>query len=1067
MLVYVLGGLLATSAFAQDRAQPHTHDATGQMDGPEAEAAQERVSPSEGRAPARDADSSLSLRSLRLQTGAIAGRVTEAATGNPLPGVNVVIEGTSQGAATDQNGRYRIEEVEAGTYTLRVSFVGYAEVTREGAQVQANQTTTVNFQMSEAAAGLDEVVVVGYGEQQRRDLSGSVSSVSVQELSDVATTSLDQGLQGQVAGMNVTRTSGQPGGGTSIRVRGGSSINAGNEPLYVVDGVPFFNTLGDDQTGVTEGPAVNPLSNINPNNITSIDVLKGPSATAIYGARGSNGVILIETKEGQAGATRVDYSTTLGVSEVRETKELLNAEEFARISNEAHRNSGEPPRFTEEEVSNLGEGTDWQEEIFENGFSQEHNLTVSGGNESTQYLVSGNFKQEEGIIIGSDFERGNMRTNIDTRFFDDFRVNTNITINRTTTDVIRSDGGRSGLLRNSMTMHPTLPVQNSEGEFTLQNPFGIVAGNPVAEGKLMTNQTQSTRVIGSVISEYDIIDDLTARVRFGVDIMNNDENFFAPSTILRGDAQNGVASIGATNRDTWTLDNTLNYDASIGSNSRLKATGGFSVEFNERFQRVTGASNFPTDKLSFKNLSAGSRISTPISSEEEWSLMSGIGRVNYIYDDRYILTFTSRVDGSSRFGEDNQFGFFPSGAAAWRISEEPFFDVGFVESLKIRLSMGVSGNQEIDNFQAISTMASTQTALNDEIAVAFFPERMSNPDLKWEKTNQTDIGIDASFFNGQVSMSADYYNKTTKDMLFNVPNPLSSGFASSLRNLGEMENEGFEGSVTVRDNVTEDFSWNASFNISTNKNTVIDLGERGTFFGDGQSGKLGNTFIVREGLPIGAFWGFKWDGVFADQSEVDNSAQPNADPGESKFVDINNNGKIGSEDRTVIGDANPDFNGGMNIGFEYKNFELSSNLIFVYGNDVFNATRIEGELPTGGLNNFEVVLNRWTPDNRQTNIPKASREREVRFSDRWIEDGSYLRVQNLTLGYNLPDDVLQLIGARNARVFFSGKNLFVFTDYSGLDPEFSSFGQNELAKGHDLGSFPQPRSFTGGFTIGF
>jgi TonB-linked SusC/RagA family outer membrane protein len=836
----------------------------------------------------------------------------------------------------------------------------------------------------------------------------------------------------------------------------------------VIDGVPFFNSLGSSSAGVTQGPNVSPLATINPSNIESIQVLKDASATAIYGARGSNGVILITTENGESGNQQVSFRSSFGVSKVRKTMDLLNAKQFAQLSNTAHTNSGEDPPFTQQEIDSFGEGTDWQDQIFDTGYTQEYNTTLSGGTESTRYMISGNFKDQEGIITGSGFSRYNARVNVQSEIFSNLGVDANLAASRTNTDVSRSDQ-IGGLLYNTLRMHPTVPVTDENGEFTLQNPFGLIAGNPVAEAEEMINESVQTRYLGSAKIDYDIIENLTASSRIGVDIMNIKERFYAPQNTLAGNSLNGEAEVGNNSLDSWTWENTINYEDVLYDSHQVRLTAGFTMEDNERFLSSVGSSNFPNDKLTFNNLSAGSSIGVPSTNLQEWSLVSWLGRSNYVYSDKYVVTLTGRVDGSSRFGSGNRYGFFPSAAVAWRVNEESFLDgVGTLNQLKFRASYGVSGNQSIANYRSLSLLGSSQVFLGGP-STAFSPQGLGNPDLKWERTAQLNLGIDIALWNERLSLAADYYRKTTTDMIFDVPTSPSSGFTSSIRNLGEMLNQGVDLQLSVRGGQAQGFSWTTSFNVNVNRNEVIDLGERGTFFGEGASGslKIQDTFVVREGDPLGAFYGFVYDGIFSDMEEVRNSAQPDAAPGEVRFKDVNGDGRISDADRTIIGYANPDFSGGFSFGLGYKDFQLDVSTVYKYGNDIFNMNRVEGTLPTGGQNNFASVLDYWSPSNTDATMPRPDRARQVNFSSRYLEDGSYLRLQNVTLGYSLDGGFLQRTGLENVRLFASANNLFVLTEYSGFDPEVSSFGQNELAKGHDLANYPRPRSFSAGFNLTF
>ena len=1009
---------------------------------------------------------------LAQQAGTIAGRVTDAGTGEPIPGVNVVVENSTLGASTDVDGLYRIVGVEPGTYTLVASFVGYGDEAEEGVEVRDAQTTTVDFALQAGALGLDELVVVGYGTQQRRDITGAISTVSPDDLQQIAVTSLDQGLQGQVAGMQVTQVSGAPGAAPQIRIRGGTSINAGNNPLYVIDGFPVYGTRSMS-TGATQGGEVNPLATINPSDIESIQVLKDASATAIYGARGANGVVVITTRDGSARNARVSFNSSVGVQNVRKTIDVLDAMEFAELTNVAYTNSGNDPFFSEEDMAQIRQngGTDWQDEIFQAAPVQDYGLSVSGGTDAVRYALSGGYLSQDGIVIGSDFERISLRANLDSDISARFRMGSNLSVSRTDADLARTPaagGGGGGIIYGALFFNPAQPVFEPDGSYVLQNSTGILLGNPVAQAREITNNETATRFLGTLFGEFDLTDRLTARVSVGGDLYNNKEDFYAPSTVLQGSSRNGVAELGQITSETWLNENTLSYNRVVGAHT-LDLLAGFTAQAAREERFTASSEQFASDALRASNLSAGSVVNIPGSGVVEWGLLSYIGRVNYGFGGRYLLTATARVDGSSRFGEGNKYGFFPSGAFAWRIDQEEFArGIEALDNLKLRLSYGVTGNQEIGTYRSLALLNDVKGVLGSSVRTGFAAARVANPDLRWETTRQFDAGLDVGLFNNRISATLDVYNKTTTDLLLEVPIPWTSGFAASLQNLGSLRNRGFELALDAR-LAERPLLWTTRFNVGVNRNEVLDLGPLDQFLDGANNGhlKVGNNVIVRPGEPIGAFYGLIREGIFRSEEEVAASAQPDAEPGQTRYRDLDGDGTIGPEDRTVIGYAQPDFSGGFSTNLAYKSFELSANLSFVYGNEIFNVNRMELLLPTGGQNNSVEALDYWSPENPDAAVPRPSRARALDFSDWYLEDGSYLRLQNLTLAYNVPPSLLPAIRTRSARVFVSGKNLVTFTGYSGYDPELRQYAGNNLALGYDYGTYPTARTYTVGVSLGF
>lgn len=986
----------------------------------------------------------------------ITGKVTDEKS-EPLPGVNVLVKGTTTGTITDAEGNYSLDITEENT-VLVFSYTGF--LTQE---VRVNDQSIINVKLLPHVKSLEEVVVIGYGQEQQRDLTGAVSSVSADEIMNTHFDSPEKVLQGKVPGVHLVNNSGQPGAATTMRIRGGASVNAGNLPLFVIDGIPFSMESEGSSSGVTQGAAVNPLSMINSDDIASISVLKDASAAAIYGSRGSNGVVLITTKNGRSGEPTFNFSTRTGFQNVRKKLEVLNAQQFALIRNEAQINSGDSPIYTDEQIASFGAGTDWQDEIFRSGTIQEYDLSVSGGSEDTQYYVSAGYFLNEGILIGSDFQNYNLRLNLSTKVLDRVRIGDNFTLSRINTNLVRSSTGsgssNAGVVAAAIHMNPILPITNPDGSYVLRNDAGIDYPNPVASARELTNEAKTTRFVNNLFVEIDLTRRLKFRSSIGVNLLNNQEVYFKPNTIFLGGTERNEARRGNLNSEYWINENTLEYKTSFGGESTPQTftlLGGFTMEGRNDESTFAGSFNFPNNSLEAYDLSAGSEFLTPQSATDSYNLVSYLGRVNYTIDDRYLFTATARVDGSSRFGRNNKYGFFPSGAIAWRLSSEEFLrESDFFSDLKLRVSFGKTGNQSIGSYQSLQLLNSTGAILGDQVAIGFAPVNLGNPDLKWESTTQLNIGTDISILDGKISLTADYYNKITNDLLFNVPLPASSGFSTTLVNLGEIQNTGIELGISTNAISLGEAIWNLGFNIASNRNEILDLGGLEQFsVGQEISRGTGNTLLIKEGEPLGTFYGRVFQGMSSD--------------GKILYEDLDGDGEITDDgDRRILGDALPDFTAGFNSNLYFKNFEFSIGLNGVFGNDIFNVNRVELDLPNGYQNNSINVLNRWRSDNQNTTIPAAkAAASEVVFDDRFLEDGSYLRFQNITLAYNLPTDLLQKVNIRNLRVYVSGENLITITDYSGFDPEANAFGQDNLNQGIDFGVYPTAKTFSVGLQLG-
>ena len=981
----------------------------------------------------------------------ITGKVT-GEDGQGLPGVNILVKGTPNGTITDVDGNYSLT-VPDESNVLVFTYVGY--LTEE---VAIGDRQVVNVSLFLDVTTLSEIVVVGYGGVDRKDLTGSVASVKEEDLKNLPMTTLEQGLQGRAAGVQVTQADSSPGGAVSLRIRGGNSINFSNEPLYVVDGYPTFN-----------------IQSINPSDIISMEILKDASATAIYGARGANGVVIITTKRAATGESQLNFEFYTGWQDLIRKIPLLNGTQYAELANEAFIQDGRSAPFSNPEE--LGEGTDWQDAIYRTAPISNYQLTFSKGTDKTRFAITGNYFKQEGIVINSQFERISTRFNLESDINDKVRIGNNLTLNYLDNNaVLVNDGGRgsAGVVHNALTGTPDLPIYNDDGSFFInvqQIGPGFRRDNPVALAEEVTNQTITGRILGNFFVEYELLEGLTAKVSLGADVRNEKLNRYIPSNTYRGFFENGIGQVRTRQIYNWLNENTLSYRKSTENHS-FDALLGITLQKENLEEVDSRAEGFVNDIISFNSLESAS---TPLPSQtraEQWSLLSYLGRVNYTFKNKYLFTLSARVDGSSRFGENNEFGFFPSGAFGWRLSEESFVQsLNLFSDLKLRLSYGVTGFQEIGLYRSQNRLNTTSYILGNELAIGIAPDRVGNPDLKWERTNQFDVGLDMAFLDNRFRFTMDYYYKRTNDLLLNVNLPWTSGFSTATRNVGEVENKGFEIAVGA-DILTREFKWSLDANYSMNRNKVLELGEAGEFFGP-TSGFAsfytpGPAMIIREGESVNSFFGHVGDGLFRTQEDIDNGPQHRfMELGDLRFRDLNNDNVIDSEDRTVIGNAQPDFIFGITNSFSYKNFDLNVFIQGVVGNDVLNAYRLyELESMRGVHNNLADVVDRWTPENPDAAFPKADRRGQERFvSTRGIEDGSYVRLRNIVLGYSLPVDNISWLSS--ARFYVSGQNLVTITDYTGYDPEVNSFGTQPINQGIDYGAYPRAKTYTVGVNIGF
>ena len=958
----------------------------------------------------------------------VTGTVTSANNGSTLPGVNVLEKGTSNGASTDGNGEYELE-VSGPDAVLVFSYIGYLSK-----EVPVRNRRTIDVKLEEDVEKLDEVVVIGYGEQTRETLTSSVSSVNSEDIQNTPSAGADQLIQGQAAGVQVSSNSGMPGGGISINIRGTNSISGGSAPLYVVDGVPI--ETGNFGLG-TGGAQTSAIADLDPSNIKSIEVLKDASATAIYGARASNGVVLITTKRGSNSEPTIQFSTYYGINEAVNTPDLVSGPKFEMLMNEAANNNGEPIPYSNPQSAT---NTNWADKVFRTGSVRSHDLTFSGGNENIKYSISGsNFKQD-GVIRPTSFKRNNARVNLDLQATDNLSFGTSITYSNSNRNRVRNNDNITGVL-GGVYFYPTnLPVYQQDNSYT---KFSIFE-NPVAAVEEVDFDMSVNRLIGNVFGEYEFTPGLTFRTSWSYDYNQVSEERYNNTFTNEGSAVNGSALATTALSNNWTVENTLNYLFNIDRHN-FSALLGTSIQ-ESTFERTTATGQqFPSND--FRRIEDAA-VQTSSSTGTSSGIASFFGRLKYDYDGKYLLTVNVRRDGSSRFGERNQWGTFPSLALGWVASEESFFNVDWISNLKLRASYGVTGNQSgIANFQASGLWGGESYTENPGTS----PEQLANPNLKWETTNQLDLGFDISLFDDRVTVIYDYYYKKTDNLLLAVPVPMSTGFEELVQNFGELENEGMELSISGDVIKQQDLNWNLKFNISGNRNKILELASPFNVYNR-------DIYRYQEGYPMYSFYLHKQLGV---------------DPqtGEPIFEDVDNNGTFNPNvDRKIVGNANPDFFGGITNRFNYRNFDLSVFFQYSYGGDQLNWNRFFQE--HGGTRNTGFMssqLDRWQEPGDQTMVPKmtsdnyASNLRPSRF----LEDGSYMRLKKATVGYSLPAEFLGGLGISSLRFYITGQNLLTFTNYSGLDPEVTATATSSLTKGIEFYTQPQARSVIGRFDIKF
>ena len=970
----------------------------------------------------------------------VTGTVTSATTGQPLTGVEVTVRGTAVSTRTTAEGRYLINVPSIATDTLVFALIGYRQ---ETAGIAGRSTIDIAL---DRIAQLEAVVSIGYGEQERRDLTGAIGSVDGEDIAEVATASVAQALQGKIAGVQVTPETGEPGKGAVVRIRGVGTLNNAS-PLYVVDGMLL------DEIGF-----------LSPNDIASIDVLKDASATAIYGSRGANGVIIVTTKKGEeSGRTTFTMNAWAGSQSVQNEIDLVSAEQYAELANELAANTGAatlpfPTGFS-------GAGVDWQDEIFQSAPMQSVQLAAQGGSDRVSYYFSGNLVNQTGIIEKSDFRRATLRLNNDYDLSDRFRLGHSINFAYT------EDERAPGVVRQLYYADPTVSPRDAEGTFNDVNQHGGSAGNPAAAVFYTRNEGSGGRLVGNLFADYDVTSDITFRSSFGVDYGRDDFRNFAPAYFVSPTQRNNDSNLRVeTNTvSTWLWDNTATYNYN-SERHRLTVLGG--VTANRSYLELLGGNrvNIAGESPSLWYLNAGaSDGQTNENRAEDWAMLSYLARANYTLLDRYLFTASMRVDGSSRFGADNRYGYFPSLALGWNVDEELFFDAWpAFDNLKLRASWGQTGNDKIGSYPGIPLVTGNLNAVfgtSEVITYGAAPIALANPNVKWERTTQTNAGADMAFLDNRLAVTADWFHRLTDGILVQVPIPGYIGVNSQpFVNAAEVLNTGLEGSITWS-NAYGDVRYEIGANGSTIDNEVKALGGgREEILGGG----LGNevTFTTRTvvGEPIGSFWGFRTDGVFQNAAEVAAGPRRGGEqPGDIRYADLDGDGAITNADKTFIGSPIPDFIYGLNGSIEWKAFDVSASFTGQMGNEIFNGKKAV----RFGYDNFETsFLDRWTPTNPSTTEPRVTNAgHNYQASTRFIEDGSYFKLQTAQLGYRLSEAMAGRMGVDRARLYVSGTNLFTLTDYSGYSPEVNSF--SVIASGIDLGIYPTVRTFTVGLDLAF
>lgn len=963
----------------------------------------------------------------------ISGQVTDALTGESLTGASVIVKGDrTLGVITDGEGKFNLKINQDVPVSLSIGYIGY--------QSQQIDVRDVNeplaIKLKQSSNLLNGIVVVGYGSQKRERLTGSVATVENDVFAKSPSPTLDVALEGQVAGLHVTASSGQPGAASQIRIRGGNSVNASNEPLYVIDGFIYYKDDSSMKTGLGAiGSSLNPLSSINPQDIESVEVLKDVSATAIYGSRGANGVILVTTRKGSSRKTDISYRYAAGFDVMSRKLHLLDAEEWARLEKDYFYNKG---GYTDDVIATLGKGTDWQDAVTHPAFHQSHELSVNGGSQKEHFAFSANYTDQDGIIINSGFNRYNFHVNYDRELLKGLSLGLNGSYGRskqeglsTTEAVAYNSSPYSAGITNSfvyaLLMPPVIPVYNADGSFNYRNPYeyayfaiGSRTANPVSDLKNSVAESINQYLLANTYLRYRF-GDFTAKASLGLSNEHITQNYFSPSYTALGLSNQGVGGIGNKTNDIVQQEYTLDYTKSVTNSNFINVLAGYTVQKSNTVYNSVLVTHFTNEDLKQNNLADGSQVYPPASGASESILKSFIGRVNYTYLQRYNMTLTFRADHSSRFAAAHRWGYFPSAGLSWNVNEEKFFrNVKFIDNLKIRLSAGTVGNQEIGDYE----YAQSYTASHYNGSSSYAKTNLSNDNLKWETTASYNLGIDAGFLHNRLSVTADTYYKKTSDLLLEVPVGSFGGVNTQLQNVGNVVNKGIELTVNAELLDRKNLNWSVTANIAHNKNEITDMGNNNNLIlGDR------NEFILAKGQSLGTFYGLVYEGIDSK--------------GNVKYKDADGNGTINGDDRQMLGSVQPDFTYGISSSLQY--YRLDASIVFSgsQGNKMYNGLRQVLEHANDAYN----VLSTYYVANNTTSY----------VDSRYVENASYLKLKNITLGYRFR--IRQIAYIDNIRLFVTAQNLITLTRYKGYDPE--------VASGSDYGAYPSSRSFTLGVDLKF
>lgn len=1023
----------------------------------------------------------------------VKGNVKDA-TGEPLIGVNILVKGTTTGTVTDMDGNFSLNDV-ASNAVIGISYIGY-----KTQDIPLNGKGFIDVMLSEDSETLEDVVVIGYGTQSKAKLTGSVSKLEGSKLvGSLAVTSFDQALASKLPGVNIQQANGAPGAGVNIKIRGTSSINYGGHPLIVVDGLPLSSSSFDEtvqgkstMSYFQNTYAIDPLASINPSDIESIDVLKDAASTAIYGSRGSNGVIMITTKKGKEGKPVVNFNMYAGAQKLSKKVDVMDAYQLANYTKLARDaawvavgGKADDPlsirtaanyKYPDYMIPYI-EGkqgltnTDWQDEIYRTALQQNYDISVGGGSENMHYYISGNYMSQDGIILNSGIKRYSVRANMDTNITDKLRFGLRVNAAQTDNKMVQSEGNfyKDGIVITALMYHPNLPAYNEDGSIATnlmidemkkgQNVASIQ--NPVAIAKMETNKIQNRSFVGNADLEYTILEGLKVKTAFGLESMGFHRQFYRPKSLSHGSelAPTKNYNYALDNRSSilnWISETSITYNAYFGEHN-LNVLGNFSAQKETTSYSLLEGKNFPNDNVTSINAAA---TTSGASFQQEAAMASFLARVMYSYGSKYMLSASLRYDGSSRFAANSKWGWFPSVSGGWNISQEEFYPKSaLVNNLKIRASYGITGNAEIPYYGGVPVLTANNYLFGNDIALGFSPENAPNKDLSWESTGTVNVGIDAGFFNNNLQVTLDAYQATTNDLLLNVTVPASSGLTSALQNVGKIRNRGIEMMLSTYQELNKDWSLDLSLALSTNQNKVLALGP-----GQEQilyaSGLADPSFIVKVGESVGSFYGYKVLGVFESQEQFDSTPHlENASQGVGDFIyaDINKDGKVNEEDRTIIGNANPDFTWGLNGTIGWKNIDFGFGIEGKHGQQVFNA--MHRYLAEAWGNN----LTAYIEDGAPRPVWGVGSKSHTRPSSWHVENASFVRIRNLTLGYTFKNlGILQKL-----RVYVSATNPFTFTGYSGYNPEVSNGGNSAITAGEDFGNYPVTKSFVAGLNVTF